>query len=109
MKCKIPAANKVFTNNKANKEIDEKIVIDWLNSEVYEAIMSTRPKLSPTNPIKTTGFVEINIPHSYYYNNQNEFISITKEQLVPLGYSIEFIFDESVGFARCFIRWEHLL
>lgn len=114
MKLKIPAANKVFKKNKLppKKPTVEKIVIDWLNTEVYEKIMIEEPKLSPKS-LKITGNVHVHVPFDGYgdsLDNQKEFVRIVKAKLVPLGYDVEFTYDGTgMGSDICIIKWEHIL
>lgn len=111
MKLKIPPANKVFKKDKKlpKKPSLEQIVMDWLNTEVYDKIINTEPKLS-TKSLKVTGFVHVEVPFEGYHDTPNDFKRLTKAQLVPLGYDVEFTYD-GMGMTRdiCLIRWEHTL
>jgi hypothetical protein len=111
MKLKIPAANKVFGKDKKipKKPSMQTVVLSWLNTEVYEEIMGTEPKLSP-HELKVTGLIHIEVPFEGYYEDQNSFKRIVKAQLVPLGYDVEFTYD-GTGMGRdiCIIKWEHTL
>ena len=114
MKLKIPAANKVFKKDKKapKKPSVEQIVVDWLNTKVYAAIMNAEPKLS-TQSLKVTGSVYVHVPFEGYgdsHNNKMDFVRITKAKLVPLGYDVEFTYD-GTGMKSdiCVIKWEHIL
>jgi hypothetical protein len=114
MKLKIPAANKVFKTDKRipKKPSVEKIVMDWLNTEVREEILSAEPKLSPKS-LKVTGGVYVHVPFEGYgdsLDNKKEFVRIVKAQLVPLGYDVEFTYDGTgMGSDICIVKWEHTL
>ncbi len=114
MKLKIPAANKVFKKDKRlpKKPTVEKIVVDWLNTEVFEQIMVAEPKLSPKS-LKVTGIVSVRVPFEGYddsLDNKVDFVRITKAKLVPLGYDVEFTYDGTgMGSDFCIVKWEHKL
>jgi hypothetical protein len=111
MKLKIPPASKVFKKNRMppKKPSLEKVVMEWLNTEVLEAITVTEPKLS-TKSLKVTGRVTVEVPYDGYCDSPKEFVLLTKAQLVPIGYDVEFTYD-GMGMTRdiCIIKWEHTL
>ena len=108
MKLKIPPASKVFKKNwmPPKKPSLEKVVMDWLNTEVFEEIITAEPKLS-TKSIKVTGLVHVEVPYEYS-DNPKEFQLLTKAQLVPIGYDVEFTWSTE-GRDSCIICWEHTL
>jgi hypothetical protein len=114
MKLKIPPANKVFGKDKKlpKKPSIETIVMSWLNTKVYAAIMNAEPKLS-TQSLKVTGIVDVHVPYEGYgdsWDNKKEFILITKANLVPLGYDVEFTYDGTgTSSDICIVKWEHIL
>ena len=111
MKLKIPPANKIFSKDKKlpKKPSMEQIVMDWLNTEVYNKIINAEPKLS-TKEVKVIGSVSIEVPFDGYYDNPNAFKLLVKARLEPLGYNVDITYD-GMGMKRdiCFIRWEHVL
>ena len=111
MKLNIPPANKVFGKYKKlpKKPSLEKIVMDWLNTEVHEAIMDAEPKLSPKS-LKVIGHVQVHVPFEGYTYTPKEFKLLVKAQLVPIGYDVEFTYDGTgMGSDICIIKWEHSL
>lgn len=111
MKLKIPPASKVFKKNRMppKKPSIEKVVMDWLNTEVLEAITDTEPKLS-TKSLKVTGRVSVHVPFEGYSDNPKEFQLFTNAQLVPLGYEVGFTYDGTgMGTDICIISWVHTL
>ena len=111
MKLKIPPANKVFKKNRMPPKppSHETIVMEWLNTEVYDEIIDAEPKLS-TQSLKVTGFVHVEVPFEGYSDKPNQFKLLTKAKLVPLGYDVEFTYDGGgMGRDICFIKWEHIL
>jgi hypothetical protein len=105
MKLKIPAADTLFKNTKKSKKISiEDDAMSWLNSEVYDKIVHTEPKLSTSLPLKVTGCVSLEVPMEYY-GDKVGFEKFVKENLKPLGYKVEFTHD-GVGISEiCLISW----
>ena len=110
MKLKIPPANKVFKKNRMPPKPPEvgKMVMDWLNTEVFDEIVNTEPHLSPKS-LKVTGRVTVEVPFEYS-TNPREFQMLTKAYIVPLGYDIEFTYSgDGVGRDICIVTWEQNL
>jgi hypothetical protein len=109
MKLKIPAAAKVFGKDKKlpKKPSLEKIVMEWLNTEVHSAIMKAELNLSTKVVI---GRVVVHVPFDGCTYHPNEFKLLVKSHLVPIGYDVEFTYDGTgMGSDICIITWEHTL
>ncbi len=107
MKLKIPAANSLLKKKKSppkNPTI-ERVVMEWLNNEVYNEIILAEPQLNKSFEAEGEAYVEV--PWDYS-NDPNKFKMLTIAQLVPLGYKVEFTYDGcGMGRDTCIIKWTY--
>lgn len=103
IRTQIPFAECVFTVEKKVKTIYDHLA-HWLDTEVYETILDTQPKVSTTKPYKIIGDVSIRCPE-FYYSNKKEFETQVKETLKSIGYDVEFGDDGYGEHQMCYIKW----
>ncbi|MEN9919928.1 MAG: hypothetical protein RL662_2364 [Bacteroidota bacterium] len=101
----IPNAKTVFHTIYRDMRTLESHIGDWLDREVFEAIMNAKPTLTESRPPMIKGNVSVQVPQVYYDDKKN-FELHTKETLVSLGYSVQFGDDGYGEHDICYITWK---